>query len=179
MVKKVLIAVDGSDHAAKAVAFGADIAAKYGAELVLVHILLRHELPRDLKRLAENEQIISAGRGLHLPGGAPAGLHPDEFDNYLDMAQDNASMMTDILREIGTKILDNAETAALDHGVGKIVKRIVDGEPVDQILDIAKSENVDLIVTGGRGLSTLKGLFFGSVSQKVAQHSPVACLTVR
>jgi hypothetical protein len=36
-----------------------------GAELLLLHILLRHELPRDLKRVAEIENF-SAGAGLRV-----------------------------------------------------------------------------------------------------------------
>ncbi len=47
------------------------------------------------------------------------------------------------------------------------------------ILDIAKSENADLIVTGARGLSDVKALVVGSVSHKLAQMSPVTCVTVR
>ena len=52
MIKKVLIATDGSDHATKAVELGSDLAARYDAEVVLVHVLLRHELPDDMKRMA-------------------------------------------------------------------------------------------------------------------------------
>lgn len=37
MFERVLIAVDGSDHAGKALGIGADIAAKYGSEVYLVH----------------------------------------------------------------------------------------------------------------------------------------------
>lgn len=178
MIKKILVAIDGSDHAAKAVAFGADIAAKYGAELVLVHVLLRQELPRDLQRIAEAEHLL-AGDGRRVPAGAAVGLPVADLGSYLNLSDGNVTMTKEILRELGEKILDNAERSALDHGAGKIVKRIEDGKPVEVILDIAKSENADLIVTGSRGLSDLKALVVGSVSHKLAQMSPVTCVTVR
>ena len=58
MINKVLIATDGSEHAAKAVAFGADIASKYGAEVLLVHVLLRGELTENLRHMAEVEHLV-------------------------------------------------------------------------------------------------------------------------
>jgi nucleotide-binding universal stress UspA family protein len=177
MIKKVLIATDGSEHATKAVAFGADIAAKYGAELIILHILLRHELPRDLKRFAEVEHL-SAGAGMRsppIPISAPA---PD-LGSYLNLANGDVGLTADILGKLGEKIVDRAEKTARDHGVEQIAKRIEDGKPVDQILEIAKSENVDLIVTGARGLSDLQALVCGSVSHKLSQLSPVTCLSVR
>ncbi len=61
MLKKVLIATDGSDHGTKAVAFGSDIAAKYEAEVVLVHVLLRDELSENLRHMAEVEHLTAEG----------------------------------------------------------------------------------------------------------------------
>ena len=176
-INKVLVAIDGSNHAAKAVALAADIAAKYGAELVLLHVLLRQELPRDLQRIAEAEHLVS-GDGRRVPAASAAGLPVADLGSYLNLADGNATMTEDILRVLGNKVLDNAERSALEHGAGKITKRIEDGKPVEAILDVAKSGNVDLIVTGARGLSNMKALVVGSVSHKLAQMSPVTCVTV-
>jgi nucleotide-binding universal stress UspA family protein len=174
MVKKVLVAIDGSDHAGKAVALGADIAAKYDAELVLLHVLLSRELPRELQRLAEAEHLV-AGDGRST---APAGMSVADLGSYINLADGNATLTEDLLRTIGGKILDNAESVALDHGAKRVAKRIEDGKPVDAILDVAKSEKVDMIVTGARGLSSVKSILVGSVSHKLAQLSPVTCVTV-
>lgn len=178
MIKKILVAVDGSDHAAKAIAFGADIAAKYDAELLLVHVLLRQELPRDLQRIAEVEHL-AAGGGRPAPAAAEVGLPVADLGSYLNLADGHVTMTVDLLSELGEKILENAEEAAREHGATKIAKRIEDGKPVDRILSLAKSEAADLIVTGARGLSDVKALILGSVSHKLAQMSPVTCVTVR
>lgn len=174
MFKKVLIAIDGSNHAAKAVVIGSDIAAKYDAEVVLLHVLLRNELLGDLRRMAEVERLTSGGERQLL---TPPGLPSVNLD-YLSAA-DGAFVSRDVLQAIGEWVLENAERTALNHDVRKIVKRMEDGKPVDRILDIAKSDNVDLIVTGARGLSDLKALILGSVSHKVSQLSPVTCMAVR
>jgi nucleotide-binding universal stress UspA family protein len=101
-----------------------------------------------------------------------------DLGSYLNLAVDNSTMTEDILRVLGKRILDNAESLALDHGVEKVAKRIEDSKPVDVILEIAKSVGADLIITGARGLSNAKALVVDSVSHKVAQMSPVTCVTV-
>lgn len=116
---------------------------------------------------------------LYRPAMAGRGLPVADLGRYPNLADGKVVLTKDILRELGEKILDNAERSALDHGAGKIVKRIEDGKPVDVIPSIAKSEKADLIVTGARGLSDVKALFVGSVSHKLAQMSPVTCVTVR
>lgn len=52
MIKKVPIATDGSARAGKAVGLGSDLAAKHGADIVLLHELLRKELSENLRQLA-------------------------------------------------------------------------------------------------------------------------------
>jgi len=39
MIKTILVPTDGSDHANKAVGLATDLALKYGASLVLLHVI--------------------------------------------------------------------------------------------------------------------------------------------
>ncbi len=57
MFERILVAVDGSDNALRAVDAASAIAAKFGAELVLVTVLdsLRHSA--GLKKFAEAEEL--------------------------------------------------------------------------------------------------------------------------
>lgn len=177
MIRKILIATDGSEHAAKAVELGSDIAAKYGAEVVLVHVLLRHEMWRDLKRMADVEHLVA-------DGGRPlssifATLPDHHLATFISNADGSAAEPGVVLERIGQELLDAAEATARDHGVVKIVKRLEDGKPVDRILALIKSEGVDLVVTGARGLSDIRALMLGSVSHKLAHLSPVTCMAIR
>ena len=46
------------------------------------------------------------------------------------------------------------------------------------IAGYAKANAIDLIVMGRRGLGAIGGLLLGSVSHKVTQLAPCACMTV-
>lgn len=173
MIKKVLIATDGSDHATKAVELGSDLAARYDAEVVLVHVLLRHELPDDMKRMAAVEHLT---RQVPLPSAAVPAV---DIANIFNVRGDIPNVSDETLGAVGERVLEHAEEIARDRGVDTVVKRVEDGKPVDRILAVAKEENVDLIVSGARGLSDLEALLVGSVSHKLAHLAPVTCLTVR
>ena len=60
----------------------------------------------------------------------------------------------------------------------KVSTVIQSGSPAEEIALFAKSENIDLIVIGSRGLSEIKGLLLGSVSDRVAHISPCPVLIV-
>ena len=42
-----------------------------------------------------------------------------------------------------------------------------------EIINLAKQENVDIIVMGTHGNTGIKHVFFGSVAEKVIRHSPI------
>ncbi len=53
------------------------------------------------------------------------------------------------------------------------------GEPAEEIVDLARLEGFDMIVVGSRGLSPVKELLLGSVSNRVLHTSPCPVLVVR
>lgn len=57
MISKILVPVDGSEHAYRALSFAADLAEKYRAEIVVVHALTDWRLPEALERFAESEHL--------------------------------------------------------------------------------------------------------------------------
>ena len=57
MFKKILCPTDGSDHAYKALDLAIDMAKKYDAELVLLHVPHRSENIEALRRFAEIEGL--------------------------------------------------------------------------------------------------------------------------
>ena len=63
MFKKILCPTDGSDHANKALSLAVDLASKYEARLLLVHVLLRNVNTRELKRFAEIEGLTKTVAG--------------------------------------------------------------------------------------------------------------------
>jgi len=53
MIKTILVATDGSDSGTRAVQFAAEAAARYGAGLVVLHVLLRDHLDEGLRRFGQ------------------------------------------------------------------------------------------------------------------------------
>jgi len=58
MIKTILVPTDGSDHANKATTLAADIAEKYGARLVVLHVMSRGPLPEAWRHMAEVEHVV-------------------------------------------------------------------------------------------------------------------------
>lgn len=59
------------------------------------------------------------------------------------------------------------------------VIRVSEGDPREEVINTANESAVDLLVVGARGLSTMKGLLLGSVSQAAARHAPCPVLVVK
>jgi nucleotide-binding universal stress UspA family protein len=57
-------------------------------------------------------------------------------------------------------------------------KRVVSGEPAEEIIKFAKTEVADLIVMGTHGRKGIEYSLFGSVAARVVRFSPVPVLTV-
>jgi nucleotide-binding universal stress UspA family protein len=66
--------------------------------------------------------------------------------------------------------------AKIFPGVDSVVE---EGAEWERIIDVAKRQNVDLIVMGTHGRRGLPRLILGSVAEKVVRLSPVPVLTVR
>ncbi|MEE8334649.1 MAG: universal stress protein [Alphaproteobacteria bacterium] len=176
MIKTIIVPTDGSDHATKAVELAADIAAKYGARLVLLHALLHHTTAAELKALLGGSAI---------PADLAAKLE-DLQDAVLDMAANSIEggiifvpIPDDVLREVGDKILENARVTAEAKGVTEISAHRVDGNATQNIIAAAEHEGADMIVMGSRGLGNIAGLLMGSVSHKVSHLAICTCVTVK
>ncbi len=57
--------------------------------------------------------------------------------------------------------------------------QIVEGAPVEEIVDHAKEKDIDLIVMGTHGRGWLAHALMGSVAEKVVRKAPCPVLTVR
>jgi nucleotide-binding universal stress UspA family protein len=151
MTKKILTAIDGSEHGWKALDLAADIAKQQGAQLIVLHVVPYEPMPEALRAFAEAE---------HMPLAEEEGRY-----HYA--------------RTLDDQLTRAAEARARGKQLSEVVGRTVEGNPADQILAEAASEGVDMIVMGSRGLSDARALFLGSVSHKVANHAACTCVTVK
>ena len=59
MIKKILIAVDGSNHSLRCVKLGAEVAKGSGAAVLLYHVVKPYRLPDALKKFAKAEHMAT------------------------------------------------------------------------------------------------------------------------
>ena len=150
MFHTVLAATDGSDYARKAVTIAADLAQKYDAKLIILHVM------RDIGRTGVPEELRQYAKLEH--------IHVTEQD---------------ALESIAGQITESAKKLALEHEAPRVETRTEVGDATSIILSVAKEQDADLIVMGSRGLGDLQGLLMGSVSHKVAHMSECTCITVK
>lgn len=175
MFTKILCSTDGSDHSNKALDLAVDLAKKYDASLVVMHVPHRSENIDALQRFAEIE-------GLAEPVNTEIQrLHSrdDRIDLAAGSAFQEAAVSPRLLIEIGEHIVNGAKTHAEQKGLENVDARLETGDPADAILSCIDREGIDCVVMGSRGLSNLAGLFLGSVSHKVANHAACTCITVK
>ena len=80
--------------------------------------------------------------------------------------------------QIAEEELKAARQAVSDAGLSaQVIKG--HGEIAPTIIEIIKKENVDLMVMGGKGRSSLSDLILGSVTTKLMSLSPVPVLVVK
>jgi nucleotide-binding universal stress UspA family protein len=77
---------------------------------------------------------------------------------------------------VGECILKDAATKV--EGVS-FNKKLEYGSPADVIIKIAKKADVDIIVVGSRGLSSVRRFLLGSVSDDISMHARSSVLIVR
>ena len=82
----------------------------------------------------------------------------------------------DCLGTVGECILENASKKIQGVAFGKFLKY---GSPAETIIKMAQKGNVNLIVVGSRGLSSVKRFLLGSVSDDISMHSRSSVLIVR
>ena len=172
MIKSILVAVDGSDQSLRAARLAGALAGKFGANLTIVHVLLRNDAA-NLRHLAEVEHLAEPLQGTM---AVDAKIASDVRAAMRDI-EENA-VPYDALHKIGENVAREAEDLARQNGATSVDIRIEDGDPVQIILDAAAAVKADMILTGKRGHGPLKDLLLGSVSVKLAQLAPCSCVTV-
>ena len=99
-------------------------------------------------------------------------LHVED-DNLIRIG---GPQVLDCIGTVGESILENASTKIQGVAFAKFMKY---GNPAETIIKMAKKGNVDLIVVGSRGLSSVKRFLLGSVSDDISMHSRSSVLIVR
>ncbi len=149
MYKHILIAIDGSELADRALTHGLALAKELKAPVTVVTITQLWSVPE--------RALFSAGK---------ANLDP--MRQFEDMAAASAKV-----------ILNAAALKANVAGVICELVHIPDQHPAEGIIAVADQKSCDLIVMASHGRRAVKRLLLGSQVNEVLAHSKVPVLVVR
>jgi nucleotide-binding universal stress UspA family protein len=141
-MRPIIVGVDGSDNALRAVDHAARLAAEAGAELVL---------------LAASPLPLPIDHDYFPEGGADTSLK---------------QQLRELLVDTQPSCLEPAEARAKQAGARLVQKRAVSGDPVEELITMADQLNASMIVVGRHGVSRIAELVLGSVSKQVASRAP-------
>jgi universal stress protein A len=150
-IRRILVPIDFSNHSLFALTYADTFAKELGAEMVLVHVVER------------TPYEIYAAQGF-LPD---VPLYPLVNNQLLD------------LEYIKTETKKQLDKLASDRRGGPCKTVVLDGHPVDQILEAAKTHKCDLLVICTHGRTGLSHLLMGSVAEKIVRLSQIPVLSVR
>jgi len=147
-IRNILYATDLSKNSVYAYRYAMDMAKKYDAMIVLLHVI--EPIPPMVK---------------HYVKGFADEINWDEKIKY---EQEKA------IEQIKTRLQEFCKRESQnDLRCLTLVSRILvqSGHPVDEILEVALKEDCDLIVLGTHGKGFLKQTFLGSVARSVLDRA--------
>ena len=142
-LRRILVAVDFTDHSRQAMAHAAGLAEVFGSEVILCHVV---ESPSLLEKLPPmGEEYFPPNLGT---------LHEEQARKQ-------------------------CEALAKEFGLNSARIEIPMGRPFVKLVQLAREEDVDLIVLGTHGHGAVAHMLLGSVAERVVQKAPCPVLTVR
>ena len=143
MIHKILVPLDGSELAEKAIPNAVAIAQKFEAEIIVAHVLEPVLVMTDYSHAALYDQKLWKNEA--------------EMTLYIKNAKDELVHRHPNVRGLILKNLSSAEA----------------------LVDLAATEQVDLIVMSTHGRSGLSRWIHGSVATKILHHAPCPVYLVR
>ncbi len=155
MFQKILVPLDGSEHSLKALDEAAQIAKASKGKITLMNVYSVSAQP-----IMMPEQSASGYIGRPILTG------------------EEISRLIEDTRKFGSRILDDGEQKIKAEGI-EVEKKLVEGHVVQEIVRTANEGNFDLIVLGARGVSHIREMLLGSVTDGVIHHARCAVLVIK
>ncbi len=150
MLQKILIATDGSKHSERASEAGIEMARLFQGSITALNVI------------------------------DPSKVYGPMGDIML-----SSKLANDLIEGVRSSLRSQGEAATQ-----RVVERatlagvlarslVIEGNPAEEIMKLAREESMDLIVLGSIGVTGLEKFLLGSVAEKVVRNSKVPVLVVR
>ena len=157
-VRRVLLAVDGSPNSQHAVEYLASFPLPDECKIQAMHVLPPPPHPETLIAVwPPAPEIIQPSYS----------LSPEEIDNILAEEDKKGKVLLD-------QVIQTLQSYQRSASV--VLHR---GDAATEIIQYVREQQIDLIVVGSRGLSSVKGWLLGSVSRKLIHYSGCSVLVVK
>jgi len=155
LFEKILVPLDGSEHSLKALAVATEIAKRFNAKIVLIHVYSVTVSPVMIPEPSTLTPVM------------PPVMAPAEISKTIEAA-----------RAASMRILTEGEQKVKAEGV-QVETVLKEGHTVQEIIKTAKEGEFDLIVIGARGISKIRELLLGSVTDGVIHHASCPVLVIK
>ena len=149
---EILVPLDGSEYAEKALATAVQMAKRFNGTITLLHV---YSLPILLPFDLDEDKCVDSG-----------------------MAFEEISQVAERIREAGAYILARGEKTVEAEGI-PVETLLKKGHVVQEIVKAAREGRYDLIVLGVKGRSKIKEMLLGSVSEKVIRNAPCTVMVAK
>ena len=162
--KEIMVPMDGSDNAMRALDKAVELAQFHGSKLVLVHVVDAQNLfsysyaalPKASERILK---AMEDRQGAEVQGKEVQGA-------IREVARQHGEDMLSAIEDSLPKNIDVETIYAV-------------GSPKRYLVDLAEKRGTDLIVMGSSGLGAVKGFILGSVSSHVIAHVKCPVLVIK
>jgi len=175
MTGAIMVAIDGSEMANKALDLAAEFSAKLGAPLHIVHVMFYARHAERLERLAQGENLVREAAREVAPGADVVQGQMAQIFNSLKTRAQSERMVA----AIGELLLDRAARRAKAKGATPIKTKLLNGDYAEAVLEEADRLKPRMMVVGRSGLGPLKSMVLGSVSHKIHAHAKCTVVTAR
>lgn len=162
----ILVPVDFSPYAMRALEKAAELADRFGASIIALHVISTEV----------GVQALAARLGK--PVVVPTGWGGDDIsDEMTSVSSEEIETVMDHHREQAYQALQ----AFLPSVVANypLELRVIFGRPFERIVETAVKEEVGLVVMGTHGRTGLAHIALGSIAERVVRLAPCSVLTVK
>ena len=188
MMKKILLPVDGSNSSSKTYEYAKDICEKHDGQLVLLYVKENNPwnygniIPYFDGNTVLMQEYIGEDEGTE-DRGFKEKYTKDKNEikehDFKDVDIHNFDKVIESYsKKVSTKILEDAAKYFRENGL-EVETRLETGDPASKIMNIAESEDFDLIIMCTHGMSAIRRFTLGSVTNKVVHHANIPVLVLR
>jgi nucleotide-binding universal stress UspA family protein len=158
-LRRILLVVDASPHSQRAVEYLSSFPLPAATDIHLVHVLPPFPSPALVTRT--------------WPMGMEAVPQPPSYETEAILAK-----QAEEEQHKGQALIDNIQNY-LEERQLRVIPSLLRGDDATEIIDYVKTNQIDLVVAGARGLSRMRRLLLGSLTRKLLHYAGCSVLVVK